>query len=197
METDSHNQRHKSYRGTCRTVTTATGRAGGHHQQLSEIGCWWFGATVQLSWLFCPPRHTESGSLVSNLPWSGGSRNTMDGREIHVHVTNHMGLQNKHVWLNYIKAIPLEKHAIHLVPFLFNDKCNANEDEKIKHLLVFAYSCTFPACSLCCTTVVSGTFSWVSLTILNPWDSCAIHTFSLTDSIWWIITDKVPQSQTW
>lgn len=77
METDSHNQRHKSYRGTCRTVTTATGRAGGwggswgHHHRLSEIGCWWFGATVQLSWLFCPLRDTESGSLVFNLPWSG------------------------------------------------------------------------------------------------------------------------------
>lgn len=64
METDSHNQRHKSYRGTCRTVTTATGHAGGHHHWLSEIGCWWCGAMVQLSWLFCPLRGRESGLLV-------------------------------------------------------------------------------------------------------------------------------------
>lgn len=29
IKTDSHNQRHKSYRGTCCTVTTATGHGGG------------------------------------------------------------------------------------------------------------------------------------------------------------------------
>lgn len=79
METDSHNQRHESYRGTCLTVTTATGHAGGvggHHHRLSEIGCWCCGAMVQLGWLFCPLRHTQIGLLVFSLPWWGG--NTAD-----------------------------------------------------------------------------------------------------------------------
>lgn len=71
IKTDSHNQRHKSYRGTCCTVTTATGHGGGRHHRLSEIGCWWCGATVQLSWLFCPLR--ESGLLVFSLPRPDGS----------------------------------------------------------------------------------------------------------------------------
>lgn len=80
METDSHNQRHKSYGGTCRTVTTATGCAGGGGVvmegvevgrgiivRLSEIGCWWFGAMVQPSWRLCPRRDTESALPLLNL----------------------------------------------------------------------------------------------------------------------------------
>uniref|UniRef100_A0A3Q3II45 Uncharacterized protein n=1 Tax=Monopterus albus TaxID=43700 RepID=A0A3Q3II45_MONAL len=41
---------------------------GGHNHWLSEIGCWWFGALVQLSWLPYPLRDTESGLLVFILP---------------------------------------------------------------------------------------------------------------------------------
>lgn len=70
METDNHNHRYKSYRGTRCSVTMATLGGwgwGGHHHQLSEIGCWCYGAMVQLSWLFCPLTGTDSGSFYLDL----------------------------------------------------------------------------------------------------------------------------------
>lgn len=58
MEMDSHNQRYKSYGGTPCTVSMATGPVwgvdsdGGKGMIVgSDIGCWWFGAAAQLSWL--------------------------------------------------------------------------------------------------------------------------------------------------
>ena len=66
METDSHNQRHKSYRGTCRTVTTATGHVGGGGLGVgvgaSSSARLAVGGLVQrfsLVGLFCPQRQNR------------------------------------------------------------------------------------------------------------------------------------------
>lgn len=98
METDSHNQRHKSYRGSCCTVTTATDRAGGHHRWLSEIGCWWFGAMVQLSWLLCPLRDRE---------WFSGFQSTL----IWLKLSRFMTRRWKRLWIPQLKACNVEKET--------------------------------------------------------------------------------------
>lgn len=116
METDSHNQRHKNYRGTCCTVTTATGHAGGGGWEggwggiiISSLRLAVGGLVQWFSLVGCSALWETQKAVSRVQSWSGGSRFMM-GIQGRLYIwqlkawDNHMEPQKKHVWFNDITA---------------------------------------------------------------------------------------------
>lgn len=104
------------HRGTCRTVTTATGCAGvGQHHWLSEIVRWRFGAVVKL-WLFCPPGDRMVQWFLTHLDLVDADLWT----RVDLSVSN--GPKTKASRTFEKQNLPLKKHLVNCACGLFSSR---------------------------------------------------------------------------